>query len=213
MNDTPVPLILHCPDCRTRHVDEGEWADRVHHTHSCQNCGLTWRPAVVPTVGVAFLPGFRNEAAPSGNLTADQLMVACRNVGFDLRCGACASLFYTGYGDYQHDDNCHTTIPWSSMSATAILKALATAPQVASPWVKVRDYDIWGRCSRGAGHDWMSIVTVQAYTENGRFWRVGFGAMDPSFRHGIESELLAMEIADDELRRRGVALLDKEVDP
>lgn len=58
----PIPLILTCPapTCGARHIDEGEWANRVHHTHSCQICGFTWRPAVVPTVGVQFLPGFKN---------------------------------------------------------------------------------------------------------------------------------------------------------
>lgn len=56
----PVPMVLHCPECKARHVDEGEFATKVHHTHSCQGCGLTWRPAVVPTVGVRFLPGFKN---------------------------------------------------------------------------------------------------------------------------------------------------------
>ena len=56
----PIPMILHCPDCRARHVDAGEFATKVHHTHSCQSCGLTWRPAVVATVGVQFLPGFKD---------------------------------------------------------------------------------------------------------------------------------------------------------
>ena len=56
----PVPMILHCPDCRARHVDAGEFATKPHHTHSCQSCGLTWRPAVVHTVGVQFLPGFKD---------------------------------------------------------------------------------------------------------------------------------------------------------
>ena len=57
----PIPLYLTCPKCCARHVDEGIWATKVHHTHSCQKCGLTWRPAIVPTVGVQFLPGFKNE--------------------------------------------------------------------------------------------------------------------------------------------------------
>lgn len=57
----PIPMILHCPDCRARHVDKGAFATKVHHTHSCQSCGLTWRPAVVATVGVQFLPGFKDE--------------------------------------------------------------------------------------------------------------------------------------------------------
>ena len=58
--EPPIPLLLHCPLCSARHIDEGRWATRPHHTHSCQSCGHTWRPAVVDTVGVQFLPGFKN---------------------------------------------------------------------------------------------------------------------------------------------------------
>lgn len=57
----PVPMLIWCPECSERHIDEGEFATKIHHTHSCQVCGHTWRPAVVPTVGVKFLPGFKNE--------------------------------------------------------------------------------------------------------------------------------------------------------
>jgi rubredoxin len=57
----PIPMILTCPACSERHIDEGEFATtKIHHTHACQNCGVVWRPAIVPTVGVQFLPGFRN---------------------------------------------------------------------------------------------------------------------------------------------------------
>lgn len=56
----PVPMILTCPSCNARHLDEGEFATRVHHTHACQGCGMVWRPALVATVGVQFLPGFKN---------------------------------------------------------------------------------------------------------------------------------------------------------
>ena len=55
-----VPMLLWCPECTIRHIDEGEFATRVHHTHACQHCGHVWRPAIVPTVGVMFLPGFKN---------------------------------------------------------------------------------------------------------------------------------------------------------
>jgi rubredoxin len=60
----PVPMLLHCPLCSARHIDEGEFATKSHHTHACQECGHVWRPAVVATVGVQFLPGFKN-GAPS----------------------------------------------------------------------------------------------------------------------------------------------------
>lgn len=58
----PVPMLLWCPECRGRHIDEGEFATKPHHTHACQHCGHVWRPANGPTVGVQFLPGFKNEA-------------------------------------------------------------------------------------------------------------------------------------------------------
>jgi hypothetical protein len=65
-----VPMVLYCP-AGHQHVDEGEWATRPHKTHQCQRvtphgegrfeklpgeiCGLEWRPASFPTVGVAAL--------------------------------------------------------------------------------------------------------------------------------------------------------------
>ena len=59
----PIPMILICPSCGGRHIDEGEFATKVHHTHACQHCGIVWRPAIGPTVGVQFLPGFKNEVS------------------------------------------------------------------------------------------------------------------------------------------------------
>jgi len=56
-----IEMILHCPECSGRHIDEGKFESKVHHTHACQHCGFVWRPAVVSTKGVRFLPGFKNE--------------------------------------------------------------------------------------------------------------------------------------------------------
>jgi hypothetical protein len=71
---SPIPMVLTCPSCSARHIDEGEFATKVHHTHSCQGCGLTWRPAVVPTVGVQFLPGFKNEPGPTAGVADESAM-------------------------------------------------------------------------------------------------------------------------------------------
>lgn len=59
-DEEPIPMILHCPACHARHIDEADFATKPHHTHACQHCGIVWRPALVPTVGVRFLPGFKN---------------------------------------------------------------------------------------------------------------------------------------------------------
>lgn len=58
-----IPMRLTCPTCGHLHVDKGKFAKKPHHTHACQKCGMTWRPAVVCTVGVQFLPGFKDETS------------------------------------------------------------------------------------------------------------------------------------------------------
>ena len=62
----PIPMLLWCPECGIRHIDVGEFKTKVHTAHACQNCGLVWRPAIVATVGVQFLPGFKNDEPEEG---------------------------------------------------------------------------------------------------------------------------------------------------
>ena len=81
----PIPMRLHCPECHQLHEDTGEFATKPHHTHACQHCGNVWRPAIVPTVGVRFLPGFRDDAV----LPVAAALRACRE--------AHASLAHRGY--------------------------------------------------------------------------------------------------------------------
>lgn len=65
----PIPMLLWCPECRARHIDVGVFVTKPHHTHACQSCGHCWRPALVPTVGVQFLPGFRNGVDDAVSIT------------------------------------------------------------------------------------------------------------------------------------------------
>lgn len=51
----PIPMILNCAYCGTRHIDADEWATRPHRSHLCAHCGRIWRPANVDTVGVLKL--------------------------------------------------------------------------------------------------------------------------------------------------------------
>jgi hypothetical protein len=80
---TPVPMLIHCPMCKAKHIDVGEFATKVHHTHACQGCGHVWRPAIVATVGVEFLPGFKNApAAPqeqAGHAPKETLCSVCKD--------------------------------------------------------------------------------------------------------------------------------------
>ena len=59
----PIPMLLWCPACHQRHVDVA-LATKPHRDHACQHCGLTWRPAKIPTVGVQYLPGYKDAPLP-----------------------------------------------------------------------------------------------------------------------------------------------------
>lgn len=50
-----IPMVLHCPVCRTQHIDEPApgWTNPPHRSHKCGSCGCIWRPCDLPTVGVA----------------------------------------------------------------------------------------------------------------------------------------------------------------
>ena len=62
--NTPIDMVLHCPACHAQHIDEPKnflrnsefdapWNNPPHRSHLCHFCGHIWRPADVPTNGVA----------------------------------------------------------------------------------------------------------------------------------------------------------------
>lgn len=54
-----IPMLLTCPACSMRHVDK-EKANTPHRDHACQFCGTVWRPCKENTIGVKFLPGYKD---------------------------------------------------------------------------------------------------------------------------------------------------------
>lgn len=70
----PIDMVLHCPACGMQHIDGYEynsdrqdrypafgedpaisWDNPPHRSHLCHGCGHIWRPADVPTNGVAVV--------------------------------------------------------------------------------------------------------------------------------------------------------------
>lgn len=96
----PIPVQLDCPECGVAHVDEGEWATRLHKTHQCQACKHEWRPYEYPTVGVAdkvdtdrieaicraFVEGIGHGIERDGENSAheDPALAAAYILGYDL---------------------------------------------------------------------------------------------------------------------------------
>ena len=85
----PIDMVLHCPKCGMQHIDApepsmlagdaamhgGEWPDRwtnpPHRSHLCHGCGHIWRPADVPTNGVAAVKTKGKNDMPIVNLAAE----------------------------------------------------------------------------------------------------------------------------------------------
>jgi hypothetical protein len=71
----PIEIVHHCPTCGFQHIDEPGpgWDNPDHTSHSCQRpgCGTIWRPADVPTRGVASI----TTAGKSDNWTPGYLVV------------------------------------------------------------------------------------------------------------------------------------------
>ncbi len=69
-------------------------------------------------------------------LTEEQLIDACRNIGYDLTCGACAEQFFCGSHMHKHDPGCKTVKPIRSQVAEfheMMGQPILLAPQVPSP--------------------------------------------------------------------------------
>jgi len=54
----PIDMVLFCPKCGVQHIDAPDertpdWTNPPHKSHLCHGCGFIWRPADVPTNGVA----------------------------------------------------------------------------------------------------------------------------------------------------------------
>jgi rubredoxin len=64
-----IDMVLHCPVCGMQHVDapepESGWTNPPHKSHLCHNCGCIWRPAGVPTNGVAEVERGSNDNWPT----------------------------------------------------------------------------------------------------------------------------------------------------
>lgn len=55
---TPIPMIIFCPDCQFQHVDKGLWKVRPHRKHLCASCRCEFVPCDLATVGVENIKGF-----------------------------------------------------------------------------------------------------------------------------------------------------------
>jgi hypothetical protein len=87
----PINMVLFCPACGVQHIDAPEipdphpsstgeddhdlWTNPPHRSHLCHGCGHVWRPADVPTNGVAAV---KTKGKADSALAATTPAPACR---------------------------------------------------------------------------------------------------------------------------------------
>lgn len=77
-----------CGNCKVFNGAAKEWLSE------CRSCG---QPG--PSKPITKVP------AP---MTYEDVVQGCKNIGYDLNCGQCASVFFTGSGNYPHSTDCKT---------------------------------------------------------------------------------------------------------
>lgn len=88
----PIPMVLYCPSCGQQHIDAPDtdklyvgannakeaarlWTNPPHRSHLCHYCGTVWRPADVPTEGVAATQtkGKEDKLVPGARIIPEML--------------------------------------------------------------------------------------------------------------------------------------------
>jgi hypothetical protein len=146
----PVDMVLYCPSCGKQHVDAPElhhvdealernglpgapdasWTNPPHRSHLCHSCGCIWRPADVPTNGVAriettgkadtWFGGWSGRAVAAEASQPDTRLIDAVHIAMTaeaitstraeapMRCAPCRS---TGVFHCAHPDECGG--PWT----------------------------------------------------------------------------------------------------
>lgn len=121
----PIPMVLHCPLCGTQHVDKPEpeigWTNPPHKSHLCHGCGIVWRPASVPTVGVESVERGTNDTWPLGKLTRQEaeeyrVAIVIQKFRFNKKIGSHARIVTEQNVKSEHGD-------WSMGDYTTLDKA------------------------------------------------------------------------------------------
>jgi len=80
--------------------------------HALDNCFTTHRrpfSTYNEAVEGLYAPELIRRFRDGSRLEFSKLVQACKNIGFDIRCGRCAEVFFTGFTKSGHDDTCETS--------------------------------------------------------------------------------------------------------
>jgi hypothetical protein len=105
---SPIDMVLHCPACGDQHIDRDEspsdrewaaqsagnrevqyWTNPPHRSHLCRGCGHIWRPADVPTNGVA--------AVKTAGKSDSEIVESLSANGWHVRLGAQMEVTYINH--------------------------------------------------------------------------------------------------------------------
>lgn len=143
--DEPIPMLLFCPECGAQHIDEPDpargWENPPHRSHLCRECGTIWRPADVPTMGVAAIstagqkdswrPGAAVAAArtPAADGAAEEVDVV---IGADALVRESEELFKHWLYWANGEAGATPPVKETQVLLARVAKAIETTPQTSS---------------------------------------------------------------------------------
>lgn len=157
--EQPIPMILFCPKCGKQHIDApatsenephphpGMWTNPPHKSHLCHGCGTVWRPADVPTTGVAAIgtKGKADNWAGSGTATTS----APTDLSADVECESWALRMPTREPYIRHLEK---GVEGWRLECESARTALAHAEAEILTRAKYQDRDVWFWQGDGTDH-------------------------------------------------------------
>lgn len=202
----PISMVLHCPACGKQHIDEAteEWDNPPHRSHLCLFCGRIWRPADVPTMGVAAI--LTKGANDSPAVEKPDLAAPADVEGVIEKLLAPVRRWHF-HGDHEWQDE--SPAPELHREAAAVLRTLAAenaalrgelkpfvdlAAAVLDP--KSPDYKEWLRESK----DWMVVFSFGGPSITLGHLRALFSSSSSLMRPTETGEIAALRRENSELR-------------
>jgi|SRR5208282_5579109 len=100
-------------------------------------------------------------------LTYEEIVIACHNIGYDLTCGACAGLFYTGFSlREEHEPSCFTRDFMTVCRLCQNVRGKEGKCPHCGAEVLPEDYETCSECGFDHEYEPLSAQTTHSQTED-----------------------------------------------
>lgn len=141
----PIDMVLHCPNCGQQHIDAPEdrrtdlagdepWHNPPHRSHLCSGCGHVWRPADVPTSGVAATKTRgQADSTVKGTLAAVRAVQAEQDANAEYELSVLLDFIVNGFGATEDHETIKAAIRRESVMSLSDAEVDAIMARIVKP--------------------------------------------------------------------------------